>query len=161
MTAETRVVSVIVEWQAVDSPWVDHRWRVTEILPEPSPAPAWTLLQQSASHRRYLAGNAELRLFPLETDTLKPNVEGPAPSVYVFLRHGDAAPGLALLGATVCVGEAGAHADTGSDIVEAVRMPASIAAWVEDFVARHHVERGGFKRKRERWAQPALENEDE
>lgn len=150
--AERREVGVVVEWQAVDNPWADHRWRVMEVLPGAAGAPPWTVLAEDPARRRYFAGNAELLLFPLETDALKANVEGPAPSVYVFLRGTDAAPGMALLGATVDAGEAGAHADTGSDIVEAVPMPEPVLAWVADFVARHHVERAQFKRKRERWA---------
>lgn len=142
---------MIVEWQAVESMWIDHRWRVTEVLAGPAVAGAWTMLAETAAVRRYFAGNAELLLFPLETDALKANIEGPAPSVYVFLRACAAAPGMALLGATVDAGEAGAHVDTGSDIVEAVAMPAAVRAWAADFVARHHVERQAFKRKRERW----------
>ena len=159
--SKPRTVAVIVEWQAVDSPWVDHRWRVTEILPDPAPTPPWTLLQQTPRLRRYLAGNTDLSLFPLETDTLKVNVEGPDPAIYVFLRHTAAPPGLELHGATVCVGEAGAHADTGSDIVEAVPMPPAITAWVQDYLARHHVERPTFKRKRDRWADPVTEPVDD
>ena len=54
-----------------------------------------------------------------------------------------------LLGATVCVGEAHAHADTGSDLVEAVPMPVGIAAWVASFVARNHVEEEPYRRRRE------------
>ena len=152
MTAlhELRQVGIVAEWQAVDSPWCDHRWRVTALLPGAPDAAAWTLLNGDARVRRYFAGNAELCLYPLETDTLKHNIEGPAPAVYVFLRATDAAPGMALLGATVCAGEAQAHADTGSDVVEAVPMPAEITAWVADFVARHHVERPAYRRLRDR-----------
>jgi hypothetical protein len=151
MSSERREVGVVAEWQAVDSPWADHRWRVTEVLDGPAAPAPWTVLAQAPGLRRYFAGNAELLLFPLETDALKANVEGPAPSIYVFLRKAAAAPGMVLLGATADAGEAGAHADSGSDVVEAVPMPPTILAWVRDFVARHHVEREGFKRRRERW----------
>lgn len=148
--AERREVGVIVERQAVDNPWADHRWRVTALLPGPAAAVPWTVLDEAPGVRRYFAGNAELALFPLETDTLKSNLEGPRPAVYVFLRASDAAPGIALLGATVCAGEAEAHADTGADLVEAVPMPPGVTAWVADFVARHHVERPVYRRKRDR-----------
>ena len=147
---EQREVGVIAEWQAVESEWSDHRWRVVDLLPGAAQVPAWTLLASSPGMRRYFAGNAELHLYPLETDTLKHNLEGPQPAVYVFLRTTEAAPGMSLLGATVCAGEAQAHVDTGSDLVEAVPMPPDLAAWVADFVARNHVERPGWKRKRDR-----------
>lgn len=148
--SERREVGVVVERQAVDNPWADHRWRVTDVLPGPAHAAPWTVLDESPGVLRYFAGNAELALFPLETDTLKSNLEGPRPAVYVFLRASDAAPGIALHGATVCAGEAEAHADTGGDLVEAVPMPPGIQEWVADFVARHHVERPVHRRKRHR-----------
>ena len=148
--SERREVGVVVEWQAVDHPWADHRWRVTELLPGPAAAAPWTLLDETPGLRRYFAGNAALEIFPLETDTLKGNLESARPAVYVFLRASDAAPGIALLGATVCAGEAEAHADTGGDLVEAVPMPPGITEWVADFVARHHVERPVYRRKRDR-----------
>ena len=147
---ERREVGVIAEWQAVESAWADHRWRVTGLLPGAAAAAPWTLLGETPALRRYFAGNAELLLFPLETDTLKHNIDGPQPAVYVFLRTTEAAPGMALLGATVCAGEAQAHADTGADLVEAVPMPPDIAAWVAEFVERHHVDRPAYRRRRDR-----------
>lgn len=149
---ERREVGVVAEWQAVDSPWCDHRWRVTAVLPGPAEVAPWTVLFEGEGVRRYFAGNAELLLYALETDTLKHNIEGPLPAVYVFLRKTEAPPGMALHGATVCAGEASAHVDSGSDLVEAVPMPPPLAEWVADFVARHHVERPSFKRQRDRWA---------
>lgn len=147
---ERREIGIIAEWQAVDSPWITHRWRVTEVLPGPAAASPWTLLSAEPDVRNYFAGNAELLLYPLETDTLKANMESSQPAIYVFLRATAEEPGMTLLGATVCAGEAGAHADTGSDLVEAVPMPASIAEWVTAFVARHHVERPVYRRLRDR-----------
>jgi hypothetical protein len=146
---ERRAVGVIVEWQAVDHAWTDHRWRVTAVLPSAADVAPFTLLSEEPGVRRYYAGEAELLLYPRETDTLKYNVEGATPAVYVFLRACAEPPGIGLLGATVCVGEAHAHADTGADLVEAVPMPAEILAWTTDFVARHHVERVVYKRRRE------------
>lgn len=147
---ERREVGVIAEWQAVESAWCDHRWRVTELLSGAAAVSPWTVLSATPSVRRYFAGNAELLLYPLETDTLKHNIQGPHPAVYVFLRSTDAAPGMSLLGATVCAGEAQAHVDTGSDLVEAVPMPPAIAAWVAEFVNQHHVDRPSYRRRRDR-----------
>lgn len=149
MRHERREVGVIAERQAVDNPWQDHRWRVIEVLPGPAGAAPWTLLAETPTMRRYFAGNAELVLYPLETETLKHNLDGPNPAVYVFLRQAGTVTGMDVLGATVCAGEAQAHVDTGSDLVELVPMPAEIAAWVAEFVARHHVERAQYKRRRE------------
>jgi len=149
MTVEHRRVGVVAEWEAVDNPWVDHRWRVTGVLDGVPDLADWTCIEQSPHWRRYYAGAAELALYPRETDTLRHNIQGAVPAVYVFLRRCAEPPGMALIGATVCVGEAHAHADTGSDFVEAVPMPPASAAWTADFVARHHVEQEPFRRKRE------------
>jgi hypothetical protein len=147
--AERRMIGVVAEWQAVDHPWIDHRWVASAVLDGVPDVPPWTCLEKDARRRRYYAGAAELVLFPRETDTLKHNLEAASPAVYVFLRSTAAAPGMALIGATVCVGEAHAHADTGSDLVEAVPMPPAIAEWVGNFVDRHHVERTAYRRRRE------------
>ncbi len=146
---QQRRIGVIAERQAVDNPWIDHRWRVTAILETAPEVPEWTCLERNASMQRFYAGGADLLLFPRETDTLKYNIEGAAPAVYVFLRSAPGEPGMTLAGATVCVGEAHAHADTGSDLVEPVPMPPGILDWVSAFVAEHHVEREVWKRKRE------------
>jgi len=90
---EAREIGVVAERQDVDSPWCDHRWRVTGLLPGAPAVPPWTLLGAEPGVRRYFAGNAVLELYPLETDTLRHNIEGPQPAVYVFLRATDAAPG--------------------------------------------------------------------
>ena len=50
--SERREVGVVVEWQAVDHPWADHRWRVTELLPGPAAAAPWTLLDETPGLRR-------------------------------------------------------------------------------------------------------------
>ena len=123
---QQRRIGVIAERQAVDNPWIDHRWRVTAILDTAPAVPAWTCLERNASVQRFYAGPADLMLFPRETDTLKYNIEGDAPAVYVFLRTAPGVPGMEVAGATVCVGEAHAHADTGSDLVEPVPMPPAI-----------------------------------
>ena len=131
---ERRLIGVVAEWQAVDNAWVDHRWRVTAILDGVPDLAAWACIEASPHRRSYYAGAAELALYPRETDTLRHNLASAAPSVYVFLRATAQAPGMELLGATVCVGEAHAHADTGCDLVEAVAMPPGIAAWTAAFV---------------------------
>jgi hypothetical protein len=157
--AEQRMVGIVAERQTVDNPWIDHRWRVTGILPGVPAVPDWTCLEDRGGTRRYYAGAAELLLFPRETDTLKYNIEGEAPAIYVFMRAQPAPPGMALVGATACVGEAHAHVDSGSDLVEAVPMPADLHAWIADFVTRHHVDRPAWKRRRD-GARKRLDDEE-
>jgi hypothetical protein len=147
--AEAVPVAVIVERQAVDNPWADHRWVVVAILPGTPEVAPWTMVDEAPGRCRYFAGIAHLRLYPRETETLKYNLESREPAVYVFLRRTEKPPGIALIGATACPGEAHAHADTGNDQVEPVAIPPEIAARIADFVARHHVERPVWKRQRD------------
>jgi hypothetical protein len=157
MTGPERIpVAVLVERRALDNPWTDHCWVVVEVLPDPPDAPAWSVVAEGPGWTRYFAGSADLELYPRETETLKYNLESPEPAVYVFLRRTDRWPGITLLGATVCPGEAHAHADTGTDQVEPVPMPPVITAAVASFVARHHVERPHWKRQRDRADPEAL-----
>ena len=46
--------------------------------------------------------------------------------------------------------EGEALSETGTDLVDVVAMPDAVRAEVEDFIARHHVERPFYKRKRDR-----------
>jgi len=149
-------VGVVVERQAVDHPWIDHRWKPVAVLPGDPVARPWTVIGESEGVTRYHAGTAWLGLFRLETETYKYNLESAQPAVYVILRRVDEPPGIVLLAATVCPGEAHAHADTGDDLVEALPMPEPVASWLAEFVAAHHVEREHYKRKRDRADPEAL-----
>lgn len=154
--AARMVVGIVVERQAVDHAWVDHRWTSVAVLPGNPVAAPWTVIGQGEGFTRYLAGTAWLDLFRLETETYKYNLESAVPAVYVILRKVDEAPGVTLLAATVCPGEAHAHADTGEDLVEALPMPQPINEWLSAFVTEHHVERVQYKRKRDRADPEAL-----
>ena len=52
-------------------------------------------------------------------------------------------------GGAWCPAEGEAFSDAGSNLVEAVPMPAEIAVIVDRFVATHHVERPFVKRQRD------------
>lgn len=147
---ERMTVGVVVERRAIRSKWQDHSWHVVDVLPGAPEAAPWTMLGETGDATRWLAGTADLVLFKGETSNYKYNLEAPEPAVYVVLRRADAPPGMTLLIATVDPGEAHAHADTGDDLVEAVPMPGPVRAWVEAFVATHHVEKGRYKRERDR-----------
>ncbi len=134
---ESRDIGVIVERRTVDNPWVDHSWKVVQILPGAPDSPPWTKLTEGEGWARYYAGPAELALYRHETETYQYNVESREPAVWVFLRRTQDERGIELLGASCDPGEAHAHNDTGDDMVEAVPMPEPILAWVADYVQRH------------------------
>lgn len=155
-TTERMSVGVVVERRRIDHPWQPERWTAVAALPGAPPLPPWTVLEEGDGWTRYLAGTVEVELFRSETDNYKHNLEGPQPALYVVLRRTGEAPGLRLLGATVDTGEIDAHSDSGDDLIEALPLPAPVAAWIRDFVARHHVERPFHKRQRDRADPEAL-----
>lgn len=156
MIVERRPVGVVVERRPSSNRWEPWVWRAVGVLPGAPETPPWTVLGEAGGVTTYYAGTAELVLYEKETETYKPNVEGETPSVYVVLRKAETVSGFELLLATVDVGEAQAHADSGDDLLEAVPMPDPVRSWVAGFVATHHVERAFYKRKRDRADPEAL-----
>ncbi len=156
MASERFAVGVVVERRPATSRWQPHVWRVTEVLPGRPATPAWTVLHEADGITLFYAGTTDLVVYSGETEALVHNLTAARPAVWVVLRKAETAPGWRLLLATVDAGEAQAHADTGDDLVEMVAMPAAVRAWLEPFVARHHVERPKYKRKRDRADPEAL-----
>lgn len=148
-TDERMTLGVVVEHRRVDLPWATDRWTVVELLPGRPAAEPWTPLGEGLGWRRYYAGAVELELYRGETDNYRDNLANERPSVFVILRpEGDGR--VSLHGATIDPGEIEAHSDAGDDLVEAVPLPPHVAAWMAEFVARHHVERPFYKRQRDR-----------
>ena len=74
----------------------------------------------------------------------------------MVLRPTGGEPPFTIVTVTADPTEGEAMTSAGDDLVEAVAMPASIAEHLAAFVARHHVERTVFKRKRDRADPEAL-----
>lgn len=143
-------VGIVVEHRRLGGLWQPDRWNVIEALPGRPTAAPWTLLAEGPGFRRYYAGAVELELFPGETEGYRDNLTSSRPAIWVILRRSGGGSGVAILTATVDAGEIEAHSDSGDDLVEAVPLPAAVAAWMRDFVDRHHVERPFYKRQRDR-----------
>lgn len=149
-------LGVVVERRRPVSPWAEEHWRVVDVLLGRPDVEPWTLLGEGEGWRRYYAGAAHLELFRSETANYRDNLAGARPAVYVVLRRGDGPCGIALHLATVDPGEIEAHADAGDDLIEALPLPAPVAAWMRDFIDRHHVEKPFLKRRRDRADTEAL-----
>ena len=153
--SESRTVGVVVERRRTGNVWQPELWSAVAVLPgRPDVAP-WTVLDAGEGWTRSYAGAAEVALFASETDNYKHNLDGPQPAIFVILRR-DGEPGLRLLAVTVDPGEIDAHSDAGDDLIEALPLPPDLAAWMRDFVERHHVERPFHKRQRDRADPEAL-----
>jgi Protein of unknown function (DUF3305) len=143
-------VGVVVERRKARSPWLNFLWRPVSILAgEPSAAP-WTPIGVESDVVLFYAGACTIELHRSDTANYRDNLASGAPALWVILRHTASEPAYEVLTVTADPAEGEAFTDAGNDLVEAVPMPAAIIERIEDFVARHHVERPFVKRQRDR-----------
>jgi len=123
---------------------------------EPDAAP-WTLLDGDADCATFYAGAAEIELYRSDCGSYRDNLATEAPKLWTALRATGADPPFAIVGVTADPNEGEALATAGTDLVEALPMPASVRSAIAQFVAAHHVEDASFsKRVRDRVDPEAL-----
>lgn len=144
----------MIERRKAKSAWADALWRPVSVFAGKPAAAPWTPLSGEGEVTLFYAGDAVIELHRTETTNYRDNLASGAPSVWVNMRPVASEPPYELLAVTVDPGEGEAFTDAGSNLIEAVPMPANIAEIVERFVAEHHVERPFVKRKRDRQASP-------
>lgn len=151
-------VGVVLERRPLAHRWASESWRVVEVLPDGAvvaPLPPWSLMSEDGSRQRYYAGDLELELFRSDTEGYRDNLTSARPTLWIVLRRGGP-QGMMLHAATVDPREVETHSDAGDDLIEPVPLPPEVGAWVQAFVARHHVERPFWKRRRDRADPEAL-----
>lgn len=144
-------VGVVMERRAIDSPWADHVWRAVAVIPGAPPVEGeWRRMLEGNGWAQYHAATLPLAIYSSETDGYRANLNSGAPKVYVVLRPNPdpAGPELQVFHLTLCPYEASRYAGMGDDVVEEVPMPDEMAAWLADFVEKHHVEVPFIKRQR-------------
>jgi hypothetical protein len=150
-TALARIlVGVVVERREAKSPWLDFLWRPVSLLAGKPAAAPWTPIIGEAETTLFYAGEAVIELHRTETPNYRDNLASGAPVVWVVLRPTASAPAYELLAVTADPAEGEAFTNAGNDLVEAVPMPAAVAETIDDFIAKHHVERPFVKRRRGR-----------
>lgn len=152
-------VSVVLERRTSKSQWVDHVWEPIGVLPRVA-LPAGAVMAEGEGFVQYHGGSLDLELFRGETEGYLNNLSQSPPLVYVVLRRDgdDTAVPANLAGlefkpflVTVCPYEGNGYAKGSEDlVVEGVPMPLPIMAWVQEFVAAHHVDEPFVKRKNRR-----------
>ncbi|MGY6409523.1 MAG: DUF3305 domain-containing protein [Alkalilacustris sp.] len=147
-------VGVVAELRAPVTRWGKPALRPVAVLPaEPETPPMSPLPGPGA---RWYLGARDLLLHSGDTGHHRDNLASRQPSVWVALRG--TAPGTAeLVAVTVDPYEGEGLAGDLDLTVEAVPMPAPIAAALAAFVAKHHVEIPFKKRKRTPQAPDSLE----
>ncbi len=148
-------LGVVVERRAIDNPWQRWRWRPVSVIPGGPPIEEARVLLRGEGWTHVHAATLPLRLHRRETEAYRVNLSNRPPRVWVVLRareEEDAESERAYrpLLVTASPYEAQDYLDSAEDIVEPVRMPDEIIAWMQAFVDRHHVDEPFRKRKRDR-----------
>ncbi len=151
-------VGVVVERRKIDNPWQEFRWTPIDVISGISPemTTAWKILREEADWAHILVGAMDIELHRGETEGYRTNLSNSPPRVYVVLSPGEEAedPDVVPFLVTVCPYEAERYTESGEDIVEGVTMPIEIAAWVQGFVDKHHVDAPFKKRKQKKAYDP-------
>ena len=145
-------VGVVVRRTPGVTRWAKWAWRAVAVLPGAGPAD-WAELRRDGEAVEYHAGTCAMELWRTDTEAYRVALSTEPPSVYVVLRRNEDPESpheLDLLRVTASPFEAQDYADTGEEIVEPVPMPEGLAAWIREFVERHHVDEEFVKRRRDR-----------
>jgi hypothetical protein len=144
-------VGVVVERRRANSAWTDFVWRPSAVLAgEPDAAP-WTMLDAEADRTTFYAGAAEIALYRSDAAFYRDNLATDEPMLWAVLRPTGGEPPFTVVAVTADPSEGEAFATVGTDLVEALPMPAPIRDAIAAFVAQHHGEDAAFsKRKRDR-----------
>jgi hypothetical protein len=142
-------VGVVVERRKAMSQWADFLWRPVSVLAGRTSAAPWTPLDSEAEAALFFAGEAMIELHRTETANYRNNLASGAPALWVALRPVASEPPYEILAVTADPSEGEALTDAGSNIIEAVPMPADIMEAIGRFIDQHHVERRFVKRRRQ------------
>lgn len=157
MITDTMTIGIVLERREVDHPWQDHEWVGVAVIPGAPEIDGWRLLDEGRGWKRYYAGTLKLEIFRKETEGYRLNLMNVPPKVFVVLREDEESEAeLEPFFATVCPFEAQAYLDGDEDLVEPIPMPDVVAAWLSDFVEKHHVDEP--RRKRKQTPQAAAED---
>jgi hypothetical protein len=148
MPKESFSVGVLVKKRRLDHPWADFSWQPVGILPAAPDVAAWTMVARETDAEIFYAGSQDVTLYSGETAHYRDNLVSGRPSLWVALRSAGEGHAVSSVCADPYEGES--QAQDPDLIVEAVPMPREIAAHVQDFVERFHVEQTFVKRKRKK-----------
>ena len=146
-------LGIVIERREIDNPWQDYSWTPVAVIPgapHRDSTDEWLEVGRGEGWVQYHAATLELELFRGETDGYRTNLSEDQPFVYVVLTPGEEEdePEVLPFLATVCPYEAEGYTEDSEQIVEGVPMPTELAVWVQDFIAKYHVDVKFKKRKR-------------
>lgn len=150
---ETLDVGVIVERRKIDHPWQEWEWKPVGVFIGAVAQNDWAEVAAGEGWTHFHAATLPIELHRRETEAYVHNLETERPSVYVVMREdedGETDHPFYVELVTASPYDAQDYLDSGEEIVERVAMPEPIIAWVEHFIAQHHVDEKFIKRRRDK-----------
>lgn len=145
----TMPVGVVIRRTPGVTRWAKWAWKVVAVLPGAGPAD-WTELRRDGDSVEYHMGTLPMTLYRTDTEAYLEALNAPTPCVFVVLRQDDNTHPYNLHRVTTSAYEAQDYCDSGEEVVEPVPMPPGLAAWVQEFVDRHHTDVPFIKRQRDK-----------
>lgn len=141
---------IVVERRKAKSAWVDFVWRPVAVLAGVPDAAPWTVLDADAERTTFYAGAGEIELYRSDCARYSDNLSTEEPKLWAVLRPTAGDPPFTVVAVTADPSEGEALATNGTDLVEALPMPAPIRAALAGFLAEHQrAEETFVKRERD------------
>ena len=147
---ELRVGAVVRRSPGVTR-WAKEIWKPVAVIPG-APDADWKQLVRDGEVVDYHAGTVTMELFRADVEGYLVSLNMKEPSVWIILDRditGQSPAGWVVTTITASAHDALDALDSGESIVEAVPIPESLAAWINEFVDMHYVEEPFKKRRRD------------
>ncbi|MEP1216389.1 MAG: DUF3305 domain-containing protein [Marinobacter sp.] len=131
--------------------WARETWKPVAVIPG-APEAFWKELVREGDVVDYHAGTVSMELFRADVEGYLVSLNMAVPSVWVIMdrdQTSQSPSGWVVSTVTASAHEALDALDSGESIVEAVPIPESMAAWINEFVDMHYVEEPFKKRRRD------------
>ncbi len=139
--------------------WAKHVYKPVAIIPG-APDAFWKELVREDDVVDFHAGTVTMELYRADVEAYLVSLNLAVPSVWVILDQDDtntSPSGWVVSTVTASAFEAQDALDSGENIVEAVPIPESMAAWIKEFVDMHYVEEPFKKRRRNKHDMDGIE----
>lgn len=145
-------VGVVVRRTPGVTQWVKDIWTPIGVIPG-APDENWKVMVKDGEIVDYHAGTVTMELFRADVEAYLVSLNMKRPSVWVVMDRDETEQSLSgwfVSAVTASAYEAQDSLDSGESIVEAVPIPESLAAWIQEFVDQHYIEEPFKKRRRDK-----------
>lgn len=140
--------------------WARDVWKPVAVIPG-APEAFWKELLRTGEVVDYHAGTVAMELFRADVEAYLISLNMTVPSVWVIMDRDSSTrspSGWCVSTITASAHEALNALDSGESLVEAVPIPESLAAWIQEFIDMHYIEEPFHKRRRDKLSVNGIED---